>query len=190
MYPSFAVNGVHLCPDMVLCVPDPADSRSNSSAEHAEAVGPLAASAFAGLQEDECIVVAGKSLVVSAAFVGALVGLDLIGTAGLLVGKWWRGAKCDGGRVAPRTRRVVDPLEKRALEPSQEGSDDAVLVAPGGLLAGAETVSLGLQDLALLVGLVVDLLQRNNAQGLVEQAGVLPTGGHVGERVQHVAEPE
>lgn len=120
----------------------------------------------------------------------ALVGLDLGCAACLLVGEWCHDAEVDGGRVAARARRVVDPLEEGALEPSQQGADDAVLVAPGGLLAGAQALCLGLQDLALLLGLVVDLLEGHDAQGLVEQSGVLPPRGQRGERVQHVAEAQ
>ena len=173
---------------MVLCVPDPADSRSDGSAEHGEAIGPFAASAFAGLEEDECIVVARESLVAAASFVGALVGFDLGGTPSLFVWQW--GSDADGycGRVASRARWVVNPLEEGALEPPQQCADDAVLVAPCSLLAGTEAVGFGLQDLALLVGLAVDLLQRHNSQGLVEQPGVLPSAGHLREREQHVAE--
>jgi hypothetical protein len=40
------------------------------------------------------------------------------------------------------------------------------LVAPGSLLSHA--LALGLQYLALLFGLVVDLLERDDAKGLVE----------------------
>lgn len=173
---------------MVLGVPDPADSRSNSSAEHGEAVGPFAASAFAGLEEDECIVVAREPLVASASFVRALVGFDLGGTPSLLVWEWGSDAEGYCGRVASRARWVVDPLEEGALEPPQQCADDTVLVAPSSLLAGAETVGLGLQDLALLVGLAVDLLQRHDSQGLVQQPRVLPSAGHLREGEQHVAE--
>ena len=190
MYPSLAVYRVDFGPDVILCIPNPADSGANGAAEHAEAVGPLAAAALAGLQENKCVIVARKSLVVPTAVVGALVGLDLVGAAGLLVGKWCSETDCDGRRVAPRARWVVDPLEERALEPSKQCADNAVLVAPGGLLAGAETVRLGLQDLALFVGLVVDLLEGNHAESLVQEAGVLPSCGHVGEGVQHVAEAQ
>jgi hypothetical protein len=85
MYPSFTVDRVDFGPDMVFGIPDPSDSCPDGSAEHAEAVGPFATSAAAGLQEHKGIVVSRVSLVSTAVVEGALVQLDLIGTAGLLV---------------------------------------------------------------------------------------------------------
>lgn len=179
MDPALAVYRVNFGPDVILRVPDPTNSRSDSSAEHSEAVGPLATSAFAGLEKDEGIVVAGEPLVVLATIMRALVGLHLVGAPGLLVWERRREANCYRGRVASRARWVVDPLEERTLEPAKQRADNAILIAPGSLLAGAETVCLGLQNLALLIGFAVDLLQRNNAQRLVQQSRVLPSCRHL-----------
>ena len=118
----------------------------------------------------------------------ALVEFDLVGASSLFVGQWCGHADTDGGRVAAGTRRIVDPAEERSLEPSHQCSDDAVLVAPGGLLATAQAFRFSLEDLAFFFGFVVDLLKRHYPQGLIQQSGVLPPHRHVGERVQHVPE--
>ena len=111
----------------------------------------------------------------------ALVSLDLGGAACLFVGEWCSNANgyCRG--VAPAARRVVDPAEEGSLEPAQQCADDAVLVAPGGLLACAEALCFGPQDLALLLSLVVDLFERHYSQRLVQQSRVFPAGGQGGE---------
>lgn len=49
--PSSLVFGVHFGPDVVLGVPDPADSGADRATEHAETVGPFADSASSGLQQ-------------------------------------------------------------------------------------------------------------------------------------------
>lgn len=47
--PALLHLGVHLCPDVVFGVPDPADAAADRAAEHAEAVGPFTAAAATGL---------------------------------------------------------------------------------------------------------------------------------------------
>ena len=136
--PSLAMNTVDLCPNMILTVPDPSHSTSDSSAEHAETVGPLANSAPAGLQKYKRIVVAWESLVSTTMCMGTLIELDAVCAARLLVRKRGGHTLCNGLRVAVGTLWVIDPLEETTFEPAHECSDYAILIAPGRLCVWSE----------------------------------------------------
>ena len=174
---------------MVFRIPHPSDARADRPAKHAKAVGPLADPTPPRLHQDEGVIVSRESLVRRARLVGALVQFALVGAARLLVRRGSGHADADGRVSAARARRVVHPGEEGGLEPAHESADHAVLVSPSGLLSRAQAFGFGLHDLRLLLGLVVDVLQRDGAQGLVQQARVLPLDGHAGEGVEHVAEP-
>ena len=135
--PTLAVLAVYFGPDVILAVPHPAHSATNCTTQHAEAVGPFADTPSSSLEEDKGIAVTGEALVSLALSVGALVDFDTVGATGLLVGKRSSHANSNGGCMACTTLGVVDPLEERAFEPLHEGSDDTVLVAPGGLSVGS-----------------------------------------------------
>jgi hypothetical protein len=55
----------------------------------------------------------------------------------------------------------------------EKGADDAVLVAPFRFAPVSHALGLGLQHLALLLGLAVYPLQRESLKGLIEQPWVL-----------------
>jgi hypothetical protein len=59
----------------------------------------------------------------------------------------------------------------------EKGADHAVLVAPFRLAAIAHALGLGLEHLALLLGLAVYPVEWNRLQGFVKQAGVLVLDG-------------
>ena len=150
VYPSSLVFGVNFGPDVVLGVPDPADSGADRAAKHAEAVGPFANSATAGLEQLPHIGVSGESFVGGTAVIRASVEFDAGRTTGGLIGAGWSHALRDGGHVALGARRVVDKLEEGSLEPSgalceqgrresrplensnipEQCTDDTILVAP------------------------------------------------------------
>jgi hypothetical protein len=175
VHPPLAVERVDLRPYMVFTVPHPSYSWSNSSAKHAEAVGPFATPSSSGLEQDKSVVVTRVSFVGAALLDWALVEFDLIGTAGLFIGKWCGHANTNSGRVTPRACRVVDPAEERALEPSQKCTYYTVLIPPCGLLSFSQTLGLGLQDLAFLFGFIVDLFKRDYPECFVQKAWVLPS---------------
>lgn len=80
MHPASAVRAVDFSPDVVLCVPNPSHSAADGTAEHGEAVCPLANTATPGLEQDEGIVVSGETLIGLAVLVAASVELNPAGT--------------------------------------------------------------------------------------------------------------
>lgn len=98
--PSLPVDGVYLSEDMVFGIPYPSDSGSNSPAKHAEAVGPFATSASAGLEQHKGVVVSRVALVLTTVLERALVEFDLVGAAGLFVRERGGHVKAYGGRAA------------------------------------------------------------------------------------------
>ena len=63
VHPTLAVYTVDFGPDVVLGVPDPSHSAADCTAEHGEAVSPLANAATSGLEQNEGIVVSREALV-------------------------------------------------------------------------------------------------------------------------------
>lgn len=186
--PSFLMVGIHFGPDMVLHVPHPANAASDGAAEHAEAVGPLADAASPGMQQAPYVAVAGKPFKGAARCGGAPVQLDAQRAAGTLVRRRCGHTLGNGGRQTNWAGGVVDPGEELPFEPPrqarlehvplnrtasfpadspQERTNDAVLVAPGGLPTVSHTFCLCLHDLAFLLGLAVYPVQGDALEGLV-----------------------
>jgi hypothetical protein len=118
MHPSSLVLRVNLSPDVVLCIPDPTNTGTDSAAEHAEAVGPLACSATASLKKLPDVGITGESLVGAASGLGTTVEFYAGGATGGLIGGRGSHALGDGGHAALRARGVVDEFEERSLKPS------------------------------------------------------------------------
>lgn len=137
MDPALAVFAVNLGPDVVLAVPNPTDSATNCTTQHAEAVGPFTYTSSPCLEQDEGVAVARESLMSLALGVGALVEFDTVGATGMLIGKRGDHAYSDGRSVACTAFGVVNPLEEVALEPLHQSPDYTVLIAPGGLCVGS-----------------------------------------------------
>ena len=120
MNPSLLVYRIHLGPNMVLCIPHPSDTTSDSAAQHAEAIGPLSTSPFPGLQKGPDIAISRESFVVCTLRNGTPIQLDAGSPSGDFIWCRWGHTVRNGGGEAIGTWRVVNPGEETALEPSEE----------------------------------------------------------------------
>lgn len=92
----------------------------------------------------------------------------------------------DGRAAASGAGGIVDPCEEFTFEPLEKGANDAVLIRPSGLLTRAGRRLL--QHGALLLCLVVDTFEGDVLHGLVQQPGILPLHGRLGEEHELVSE--
>jgi hypothetical protein len=201
MDPTTLVFRIHLSPDVVFRVPYPTNAGSDSTAEHAEAIGPFSHTAPACLQQLPDIRVTGESLIGTTVGLGAAVQLDTGGATGGLVGAGGCHALSDRGHTALGAWGVIDELEEGVLEPPAEQgmlvwAEEKVSMPNGGLSRVSNVLQqcpnhtilispfrlsshagrLSLHDLRFLFGLGIETVQRKSAQSLVEETGVFILG--------------
>lgn len=73
MYPSLAMCAVHLGPDMIFCVPHPPHPTAHRTAQHGEAICPLAHTSSPCVEKDESVVVSWETFEGLTQLVAALV---------------------------------------------------------------------------------------------------------------------
>jgi hypothetical protein len=133
MDPSSLMLGIDLGEHVILRVPDPAHSCASSTTQHAETIGPFTASASSGLQQRPDIRISWEAFVSIAVGVAAAIKLYLACSTSSFVRGWRRQTLRHGGGTTDGAVRVFDKGEEGSTEPSQQGFDDAILVAPFGL---------------------------------------------------------
>jgi len=122
VYPPFLVVAVHFRPYVILAIPDPSNSSSRCSAQHGEAIGPLATPPSLGFQESPHLGISREPFVCTTPIVATLIELDSCSTACCFVRRGWRHAMCYCRRTTNWAKGVIDELEKGPAEPSGLGS--------------------------------------------------------------------
>src|SRR6266536_2722876 len=112
MDPPLLLIGIDLGPHMVLRIPYPTNTTTNSSAQHGEAVRPLSTSTPSALQQGPNIGVSRETFISSTRRLATLIQFDTGGPSSGFIWSGWGHASSEGRHIACRARRVVDELEE------------------------------------------------------------------------------